>query len=304
MGARRIVLYERAETPLFFVDEELRRRFPSIEVSPVLADVTDEAAVQRIFDRERPHVVLHAAAHKHVPLSESNPSAAVLANVRGTRFVAEAAARFGCDVFLLVSTDKAVDPASVMGASKRVAERLVQRIGMDAPGRFVVVRFGNVLGSQGSVIELFRQQIAEGGPITITHPEMTRFFMTIPEAVRLILLSAAVGRSGDVHVLDMGEPIRIVDLARDLIRLSVPGGSKDIQVTFVGLRPGERLEERLFGEDEEPIATEFLQIRVARMAAANGSASENVAAHVALLERHAACGDDEAVRSTLRVVDG
>jgi FlaA1/EpsC-like NDP-sugar epimerase/lipopolysaccharide/colanic/teichoic acid biosynthesis glycosyltransferase len=296
LGARRIVLVERAETPLFYVDEELRRRFAEVEVVPILADVTDGATVERIFEREQPAVVLHAAAHKHVPLSESNPAPAVLANVRGTRLVAEAAARHSCDVLLFVSTDKAVDPSSVMGATKRLGERLVQEIGRDAGGRRVIVRFGNVLGSQGSVLELFRQQIADGGPVTITHPDMTRYFMTIPEAVRLILLAGAVGQSGDVHVLNMGQPIRILDLAHDLIRLSVPGGSKDIQIAFTGLRPGEKLEEALFGEGDEPVATDYPFLLVARREAATGPSARDRALH---LEELATCEQIDELRTAL-----
>ena len=296
LGARRIVLVERAETPLFYVDEELRRRFTALEVVPVLADVTDEASVERVFGREHPAVVLHAAAHKHVPLSESNPAPAVLANVRGTRLVAEAAARHDCEVLIFVSTDKAVDPLSVMGVTKRLGERLVQEIGREAGGRQVIVRFGNVLGSQGSVLELFRQQIADGGPVTITHPEMTRYFMTIPEAVRLILLAGAVGRSGDVHVLNMGQPIRILDLAHDLIRLSIPGGIKDIQIRYTGLRPGEKMEEALFGAGEEPVATEYEFLLVARGDDSDGPSARDRALR---LENLASCADLEQLRVEL-----
>jgi FlaA1/EpsC-like NDP-sugar epimerase/lipopolysaccharide/colanic/teichoic acid biosynthesis glycosyltransferase len=299
LGARRIVLFERAETPLFYVDEELRRRFPGVSVCAVLGDVTDPLSIRRTIERERPDVVLHAAAHKHVPLSEANVCQAVLANVRGTRVVGAAAADANCAVFIFISTDKAVDPSSVMGATKRVGEDVVREIGATAEGRFVIVRFGNVLGSQGSVVELFRQQIADGGPVTVTHPEMTRYFMTIPEAVRLILLVGAVGRTGDVHVLNMGEPIRIVDLARDLIRLSVPGGTKDIQITVTGLRAGEKLEEVLFGPGEEPVPTDHEAILVARSAADDGSASERALRLEALAE----AGDDESVRAELLLPD-
>ncbi|MDP9269417.1 MAG: SDR family NAD(P)-dependent oxidoreductase, partial [Chloroflexota bacterium] len=297
LGARRIVLFERAETPLFYIDEELRRRFPALEVATVLADVTDEAAVGRTMTREQPSVVLHAAANKHVPMSESNPAPAVLTNVRGTRIVAEVAARLGVGTFIFISTDKAVDPSSVYGATKRLGERLVQEIGAKASGRFVLVRFGNVMGSQGSVLDLFRQQIADGGPVTVTHPDMTRYFMTIPEAVRLILLTGAVGQPGAIHVLNMGQPVRIVDLARDLIRLSVPGGSKDIQVVFTGLRPGEKLEETLFSPDEEPMPTEHAALLVARERAGNGA---EPARDLALrLESLAAAGADDDLRRAL-----
>jgi FlaA1/EpsC-like NDP-sugar epimerase len=292
------VLFERAETPLFYVDEELRRRFPGVDVAAVIGDVTDEAGVRRLFERERPQVVFHAAAQKHVPLSEGNVASTVWTNVRGTRVVAEAAARSGCEAFIFISTDKAVDPASVMGATKRIGEELVREIGASARGRFVIVRFGNVMGSQGSVLELFRQQIADGGPVTVTSPQMTRYFMTIPEAVRLILHAGAVGESGNVHVLNMGQPIRIVDLARDLIRLSSPAGAKDIQIVFSGLRPGEKLEETLFASDEEAVETGEPFLLVAR----SGRQLPSLGAVVAVareLEACAALGEETKLRVAL-----
>jgi FlaA1/EpsC-like NDP-sugar epimerase/lipopolysaccharide/colanic/teichoic acid biosynthesis glycosyltransferase len=294
LGVRRLVLFERAETPLFYVDEELRRRFPGVEVEAVIGDVTDEGAVARVFDRERPNVVFHAAAQKHVPLSEANPAATVWTNVRGTRLAAEAAARSGVDAFIFISTDKAVDPSSIMGATKRIGEELVRSLGVSQNGRFVIVRFGNVMGSQGSVLELFRQQIADGGPVTVTHPEMTRYFMTIPEAVRLILHAGAVGRSGDVHVLNMGLPIRITDLARDLIRLSSPAGGRDIGIVFTGLRPGEKLEESLFGAGEEAVETDSPFLLIARPAGSGSDLSS-----VPRLEALAAGGMDAEVRVAL-----
>lgn len=263
LSARRVLLLDRAETPLFWIDNELRRRFPHIEVCPLLGDVTDEAFVDELMRRERPDVLVHAAAHKHVPLSEANVESAVLANIRGTRIVLEAAARQGTPAVIVVSTDKAVAPTSVMGATKRWGERLAHEISGTASGRYVVVRFGNVLGSQGSVTELFARQIAEGGPVTVTHPDMARYFMIIPEAVRLILLAGAVGESGEVYVLQMGEPVRIADLAHDVIRLTAPVGHQ-IGVEFVGLRPGERLKEILFDEDERPEPTAFDALVVAR----------------------------------------
>ena len=297
LGARRLVLFERAETPLFYVDEELRRRFTELEVVAVIGDVTDPGSVTRVFERERPDVVFHAAAQKHVPLSEVNVAATVWTNVRGTRLVAEAAADAGVMALIFISTDKAVDPSSVMGATKRVGEELVRTIGAAAGGRFVVVRFGNVMGSQGSVVELFRQQIADGGPVTITHPEMTRYFMTIPEAVRLILHAGAIGRPGDIHVLNMGRPIRIVDLARDLIRLSSPAGGRDIAVVFTGLRPGEKLEEALFGADETGVSAESPAMMIARPdAAALGQSPHDLARE---LEELAAAGRDGDLRQAL-----
>ena len=298
LAARRLLLLDLAESPLFFVDQELRRRFPSVEVVPILADVADEAAVRRVFERERPDVVLHAAAHKHVPLSESNVGSTVWTNVRGTRVVAEAARDASTPVLIFISTDKAVDPCSVMGATKRLGEQIVKHVGETAQGRFVIVRFGNVLGSQGSVVEIFRQQIEAGGPLTVTHPDMTRFFMTIPEAVRLILLAGAVGRRGDICVLNMGEPIRIQDLAREMIRLALPRGGKEIRIEFTGLRPGEKLEETLFAPDEESAPAEDPHVLVARHNGASAYDEERVAS----VEQAAARGDDDAARAMLRLV--
>jgi FlaA1/EpsC-like NDP-sugar epimerase/lipopolysaccharide/colanic/teichoic acid biosynthesis glycosyltransferase len=296
LGAGRVVLFEQAETPLFYISEQLRRNFPLVEEVPVVADVTDESSVRRVFDRERPSVVFHAAANKHVPLSEYNAAATAWTNVRGSRIVTEAAASIDVEALIFISTDKAVDPASVMGATKRLGEHLVQEIGATASGRFVIVRFGNVMGSQGSVVELFRQQIADGGPVTVTHPDMTRYFMTIPEAVRLILYAGAVGRSGNIHVLNMGQPIRIADLARDLIHLSLPAGSRDIAIEFTGLRPGEKLEESLFAEGETAVPTEDSFLEVVR----NDTAVETSARLRALdVEEQAALGDDGMVRRLL-----
>ncbi len=296
-GASKLVLLERGETPLFYIDEELRRRFPGTAVVPVLGDVTQRAEVDRVMAEHRPQIVLHAAAHKHVPLSEQNPAAAVLTNVRGTRVVAEAAAAHDVAAFIFISTDKAVDPSSIMGATKRIGEAIVREVGRAADGRFVVVRFGNVMGSQGSVLELFRQQIADGGPVTITHPAMTRYFMTIPEAVRLILLTGAIGERGAIHVLNMGEPIRIVDLARELLRLSVASGDKDIPIVFTRLRPGEKMEEQLFGADEERLPTDYPFLLMARP---TEDRAQVALARAALdLETVAECGDARATRAAL-----
>ena len=295
LGARRVVLFERAETPLFYIDEELRRRFAGLEVAAVIGDVTDDGSVARAFQQERPQVVFHAAAQKHVPLSEANVAATVWTNVRGTRLVAEAAAHARVQAFIFISTDKAVDPSSIMGATKRIGEEIVRSLGQAADGRFVIVRFGNVMGSQGSVLELFRQQIADGGPVTVTDAEMTRYFMTIPEAVRLILHAGAIGETGDVHVLNMGQPIRIVDLARDLIRLSSPAGGRDIGIVFTGLRPGEKLEETLFGTDENAVETDSPFLLIARPS----STFAQSASAIQRLEALAAAGDNEGLRAAL-----
>ena len=297
LGVGRLVLFERAETPLFYVDEELRRRFTGADVTAVIGDVADPGSVARVFERERPQVVFHAAAQKHVPLSEANVSSTVWTNVRGTRLVAEAAAKADVDALIFISTDKAVDPSSIMGATKRIGEEIVRELGASARGRFVVVRFGNVMGSQGSVLELFRQQISDGGPVTVTHPDMTRYFMTIPEAVRLILHAGAVGRQGDVHVLNMGQPIRITDLAKDLIRLSAPAGGRDIHISFTGLRPGEKLEETLFATEEAAVETESPFLLIARPG--DGTPAGIGLRGVARLEELADAGRDEVLRAEL-----
>lgn len=298
LGVARLVLFERAETPLYYMDEELRRRFPDIDVAAVIGDVTDEGSVARVFERELPQVVFHAAAQKHVPLSEANVASTVWTNVRGTRLITEAAVRADVKTLIFISTDKAVDPSSIMGVTKRLGEELVRELGAAVSGRFVIVRFGNVMGSQGSVLELFRQQIADGGPVTVTHPDMTRYFMTIPEAVRLILHAGAIGRTGDVHVLNMGQPIRIVDLARDLIRLSAPNGGRDIGIAFTGLRPGEKLEETLFGEGEQPVPTDSPFLLIAQLGEDHMlSAPHDLACR---LEELAASGHDEELREVLR----
>ena len=265
LGVGRLVLFERAETPLFYVDEELRRRFPDIDVVAVIGDVTDPGSVARVFERERPQVVFHAAAQKHVPLSESNVASTVWTNVRGTRLVAEAAAAADVEALIFISTDKAVDPSSIMGATKRIGEEIVRELGASAAGRFVVVRFGNVMGSQGSVLELFRQQIADGGPVTVTHPDMTRYFMTIPEAVRLILHAGAVGRPGRRPRPQHGpaDPDH-----RPRARPDPPLGARRAAATsrssFTGLRPGEKLEETLFGTDEAAVETDSPFLLIAR----------------------------------------
>lgn len=245
-----LVLLDRYENSLFQIHNELARNFAQVKLHPVIADITDVQRVQQVFDDARPHVVFHAAAHKHVPLMEDNPCEAVKNNVRGTRIVTEAALRCGAERFVLISTDKAVNPTSVMGATKRVAELIVERLSGSQTTRFASVRFGNVLGSNGSVVPTFLAQIETGGPVTVTHPEMRRFFMLIPEAVQLVLHAAALDDPAALYVLEMGEQVKVVDMARDLIRLSGYVPDKDIQVQFTGMRPGEKLFEELVGFDE------------------------------------------------------
>jgi FlaA1/EpsC-like NDP-sugar epimerase len=249
----RLILLERCENNLYEIHRELVLTDPE-RVVPALADVRDEDRIRQVFAEHRPNVVFHAAAHKHVPMLEENPAEAVLNNVFGTRVVADVAAESGVERFVLISTDKAVNPSSVMGATKRLAELYVRELNGRCAGRFVSVRFGNVAGSVGSVIPLFREQIAKGGPVTVTHPDMERFFMTIPEASRLVLEAAGLGEGGETMLLDMGEPIKIRKLAEQMVRLSGFEPGVDIQIRFTGIRPGEKLQEELARDDESAVA--------------------------------------------------
>lgn len=247
----KIVLVGHGEFSIYTIDMELRQTFQhcETEIIPIIGDVQDQKRMFELMDTYRPTIVYHAAAHKHVPLMEYNPHEAVKNNVIGTTNVAQAADRYGVGTFVLVSTDKAVNPTNVMGATKRVAEMVVQDLASRSKTKFVAVRFGNVLGSRGSVIPLFKKQIEKGGPVTVTHPDMTRYFMTIPEASRLVIQAGTLAKGGEIFVLDMGEPVKIVDLAKNLIKLS--GYSlDDIPIEFSGIRPGEKMYEELLGEDE------------------------------------------------------
>ena len=264
LGPARLILFERGEYNLYRIHQELQGRMPGVRVVPRLGDVTDARAVNALFAELRPQVVFHAAAYKHVPLLEAHVREAVVNNVLGTRVVANAAAAADCEEFVLISTDKAVNPANVMGATKRLAERICLELDARTATRFVVVRFGNVLGSAGSVVPLFQRQIEAGGPVTVTHPDMTRFFMTIPEACQLIMQAAVIGHGGEILVLDMGSPIRIDYLARQMIQLAgkIPG--EDIEIVYTGLRPGEKLTEELCHEQEALIGTSHAKILMVR----------------------------------------
>ena len=258
-----LIMLGRGENSIYEIGIEMEERFPKLKMYKVIADVRDRQTIKKVFDQFRPHVVFHAAAHKHVPLMEDWPEEAFKNNILGTRNVAVEAHKHHCEHFVLISTDKAIKPSSVMGATKRVAEMIIRTLSEESTTKFVAVRFGNVLGSRGSVVPLFKRQIERGGPITITHPDMKRYFMTIPEAAQLVIQAGAIGNGGEVFVLDMGEPVRIVELAENLIRLSrlVPG--KDIPIVFTGVRAGEKLFEELLSKEEGTTATRHERIFIA-----------------------------------------
>ena len=264
LAPTRVVLLGHGENSIFDIIHELKSDFPDVNFLPVIADVRDRKRVAATFVAYKPHAVFHAAAHKHVPLMEENVIEAITNNVFGTLNVVDAALAAGCKHFVFISTDKAVRPTSVMGATKRIAELIVQRAATKHDRNFVSVRFGNVLGSRGSVVPTFLRQIRSGGPVTVTHPEMQRYFMTIPEAVQLVLQAGALGRGGEVFLLDMGEPIRIVDIATDLIRLSGLAVGRDIEIKFTGMRPGEKLYEEMFFSAENVLTTDHPKVLRAR----------------------------------------
>ncbi|NLY01915.1 MAG: polysaccharide biosynthesis protein [Rhodopirellula sp.] len=257
-----LVLVDHGENSLFYLKRELDKLVDHHLLAPCIGDIGDVERMRSIFEHHRPHIVFHAAAHKHVPMMEDNPGEAVKNNVFGTQRLADLAGEFGVERFVLISTDKAVNPTSVMGATKQIAERYVHALSEFSGTRYIVVRFGNVLGSAGSVVPIFREQIRGGGPVTVTHPKMERFFMTIPEASQLVLQAAAMGKGGEIFVLEMGQPVKIVDLARDMIRLSgaAPG---EIEIQFSGMRPGEKLYEELYFDTERLLPTAHPKLRAA-----------------------------------------
>lgn len=293
-----IVLAERSEYLLFLIHRELTETHPDLDIQARIADVCDGERLENVFDEFMPQVVFHAAAHKHVPMMEWNAGEAIKNNVFGTKTLAEVTHRKGAEAFVLISTDKAVNPTSVMGATKRVAEMVVQAMSVRSSTKFIAVRFGNVLGSNGSVIPVFQRQIAAGGPVTVTHPDMLRYFMTIPEASQLVMQAAAMGKSGQVLVLDMGEPVRIVDLAKDLIRLSgfEPG---DIRIEFVGIRDGEKLFEEIGFDSERMTKTEHSKIYQGRLAPCTW---EQAQAALDALARFTGAASTADVRAALRLV--
>jgi len=297
LGVSRLVVLDQSEYGLFQIERELRGTFPHVDLACVLGDVGDQAFVAGVFERYKPRVVFHAAAYKHVPILEQQVRAAVLNNIVGTHVVADVALAQGCEAFVLISTDKAVKPSSIMGASKRFTELLCETKSRQAATRFITVRFGNVLGSAGSVVPLFKRQIEAGGPVTVTHPDATRYFMTIPEACQLILQAATAGRGGEIFVLDMGQPVNITYLAEQLIRLSgrVPG--RDIAIVYTGLRPGEKLQEELFHADENLTPTPHPKLLLAQHTPRSGIEIKAIYdALVAACERR----DEDAMRALLR----
>jgi FlaA1/EpsC-like NDP-sugar epimerase len=272
---RKLLLVERGENALFLLEQEFCRYDPRPPFEPLIADITDAARMDQIMATHHPEVIFHAAAHKHVPMMEWNPAEAIKNNCVGTQILARLADRHGVREFVMISTDKAVNPTSVMGCSKLIAERFVQALSAESKTKFLVVRFGNVLASNGSVVPIFQEQIRLGGPITITHPDISRYFMMIPEASQLVLQAAAMGRGGEIFVLDMGESVKIVDLARDLISLSGLG-EDDIDIVFTGLRPGEKLYEELYFDDEQRVPTTHPKVFCAQHRPTTLAAAEKV----------------------------
>jgi FlaA1/EpsC-like NDP-sugar epimerase len=292
-----LIMLGHGENSIFEAALDINARFPQVRKEYVIADVRDRNRIQRVFSDFRPNYVFHAAAHKHVPYMEDYPEEAVKTNVFGTQNVARASLEYGARKFVMVSTDKAVNPTSVMGASKRVAEMVIQSLNDGVGTRFVSVRFGNVLGSRGSVVPVFQRQIAQGGPVTVTDPEMKRYFMTIPEASQLVLQAAALGQGGEVFVLDMGEPVKIVDLARNLITLSGFRPDKDIKIVFTGRRPGEKLFEELLMDEEGTTMTTHSRIFVSRNAI---PPQDELEAKLAVLEQATFAGESESIQDILR----
>jgi FlaA1/EpsC-like NDP-sugar epimerase/lipopolysaccharide/colanic/teichoic acid biosynthesis glycosyltransferase len=296
-GPACLILLDHAENGLYYIHRELVAQYPALPMHALVTDIQDAEAIEQVFAKFRPTVVFHAAAHKHVPLLETNPREAVLNNVTGTRNLLDTTERHGVSKFVLISTDKAVNPTSVMGATKRVCEMLMQSRSLRSQTRFVAVRFGNVLGSEGSVVPLFQRQIQRGGPLTVTHPEARRFFMTIPEAVRLVLQAGSMGRGGEVFLLDMGEQVRIDDLARQLIRMVGLRPGEDIEIVYTGLRPGEKLCEEVQSDAERMRMTQHERIMVWDLDAPPES---ELLGEVDELETRARAGDAAGVRLQLQ----
>ncbi|MEI6817937.1 MAG: nucleoside-diphosphate sugar epimerase/dehydratase, partial [Bacteroidota bacterium] len=262
---KKVILLDQAESDLYDIEMEIHENRRQDNVEAVIGDVRNKDRMTNVFRTFKPQIVYHAAAYKHVPMMESNPSESILTNVLGTKILADLAIEFGVERFVMISTDKAVRPTNVMGASKRIAEIYIQSLNKNVKTKFITTRFGNVLASNGSVIPRFQKQIEEGGPITVTHPEITRFFMTIPEACQLVLEAGAMGSGGEIFIFDMGKSVKIVDLAKNMVKLSGLTLGKDIQLVYTGLRPGEKLYEELLNDNENVIATHHPKIMIAKV---------------------------------------
>lgn len=297
LGPSMLIVVDQSEFNLYSIEVELRTRYPNLDLHVCLVDVADQVAVDYAMNMYRPNVVFHAAAYKHVPMLESQARQAVSNNVLGTRVLALSADKYQCGTFVMVSTDKAVNPANVMGASKRAAEIFCQNLDRNSATKFITVRFGNVLDSAGSVVPLFRKQIASGGPVTVTHPDITRYFMTIPEASQLIMQAGAMGAGGEIFVLDMGEPVKVSYLAEQLIRLSGKTPNKDIDITYTGLRPGEKLFEELFHDQESLAGTTHEKIFLAQSRLADWHDVQEV---VAIMEQACADHDETKCKALLK----
>lgn len=295
-GPANLLLVERAEFALFNIDHELRKTWPNLNIVPLVADVGDESRMHQIFQDFRTEVVIHAAAHKHVPMMETNSCEAVKNNVLATNLLGELCGKYGVGTFVLISTDKAVRPSSIMGATKRVAELVMQELDKKYETRYVAVRFGNVIGSAGSVIPIFRKQIKSGGPVTVTHPEMKRYFMTIPEAAQLVLQAGAIGKGGEIFILDMGEPVRILDLAEQTIALSGLTPYSEMEIKFTGMRPGEKLFEELETTGEQIAKTRHPKIFIGKIVASPEGKIKKALAEMREIVSH---GDENKLRAVL-----
>jgi FlaA1/EpsC-like NDP-sugar epimerase len=291
-----LLVLDQDETGIFNLFNDLKEKFPKQEIKPLICDIRDEEKIKRIFQEFKPQIVFHAAAYKHVPLMEENPDAAVKNNVFGTEIVGRAALENGCEKFIFISTDKAVNPTSIMGATKRIGEMICQVLNKKGKTKFISVRFGNVLDSRGSVIPIFKEQIKSGGPITVTHPEMKRYFMLNSEACLLVMEAGAIGKGGEVFVLDMGKPIKILDLAKEMIKLSGLEPDKDIPITFIGERPGEKLFEEIFNE-KETVSTKYKKILIAKLTEPD---EEKLNVGLENLKKAASEGDKEKIRKIIK----
>jgi FlaA1/EpsC-like NDP-sugar epimerase len=294
---KRLLLNDLNENDIYFLRMELEKDFPSLALKTIIGDIKDVGLLKSTFSRYRPQTVFHSAAHKHVPLMEENPVAAVKNNILGTRNLIYASEHYRVERFVMISSDKAVNPTNIMGASKRIAEMMIQTKAKNAKTKFMAVRFGNVIGSSGSVVPIFKKQIERGGPLTITHPEIKRFFMTVGEAAQLVMQAAAIGNSGEILILDMGEQIKITELARNLITLSGFEPDKDIKIEFTGLRPGEKMQEEILLDIERDKATRHNKIYIAQP---SNFDTGRLREHIKTLERYANLMDERNIAEKVR----